>query len=66
MPGTRLRQPRHTFQVLYRHLALLAAAFALLWAVVLGPLWRGDHYVADMTLRSAPPVSPSPAGPQLS
>jgi hypothetical protein len=66
MPGPRLRQPRHRYQVFYPHLALLFAAFALLWTVVLGPLWRGDRYVAELMLRSAPPVSLSPAEPRLS
>ena len=66
MPGTRLRQPRHTFRVFYRHLALAVAAFALLWTVVLGPLWRGDRHFADMTLRSKPPLSLPRADSRLS
>jgi hypothetical protein len=66
MPGFRLRQPRHTLHDIYRHLFLLAAAFALLWTVDLGPLWPSDRQVADTTIRSTPPVPISPAQPRLS
>ena len=47
MPGPRLRQPSQPLIATCKNLTLLGAAFALLWAVILGPLWRGADRTAE-------------------
>ncbi|NNM74954.1 hypothetical protein [Enterovirga aerilata] len=45
MPGRWLRQPHRIEIDMVKPLALLAAAFILLWAVVLQPVWETSRGV---------------------
>jgi hypothetical protein len=57
MPGRRLRQPYRNWNDMWNPLAMLAAAFVLLWAVILYPAWEraggaGEPSLSKPTLAS--------------
>ena len=61
MPGQRLRQPHRVAIEILTPLALLAAAFVLLWGVVLKPIWERSPGLNDF--RAQPTLATRPTKP---